>query len=1244
MLARTVPQSSMIYLAGGVEPSDSFDGKLDEFALFSRALTARQCSELYRVSDMSPPRRPQRPIGLNEKRSDDLSRRQYEEQIRQSNPVAYWRLHDANSRSARDVVGNSNGVYEPNSLPREPGSSTKNFFGGRVRAEGLNLGSTYSVELWFRNELPVTARPVTGYMFTRGIDGANDAPGDCLGIGGTHSWTGRLFVFNGNARNDAVSGTTLLATNSWHHVAMVREDDSLKLYLNGEPEIEGKLPITYPNGCDQLQIGGRNDNFANFHGMIDEVAVFNRALPSSEIKSHFKAGGAKAAKDSNAKRRGNPEPISPEASLERIHVRAGYEVQLVASEPMVKDPVAIDWGHDGKLWVVEMADYPLGIDGNGKPGGRIRYLIDNNEDGQYDESILFADGLSFPTGVLVWGKGILVTAAPEILYLEDTTGDGTADVRQTLFSGFLQGNQQLRVNGLRLGLDGWVYCASGSHHSGYGKASQIQSTITGQSIPIGSRDFRIRPDTGEIEAQSGPSQYGRNRDDWGNWFGVQNSLPLWHYVLADQDIRRNPHFAPPDPKRQIVTPVNPPVFPLAELQKRFHSFEQSGRFTSACSAMIYRDDLLFERVAGQQHAFTCEPFHNLVQHNIIFDQGVSFLFRRDPAESELDFFASRDRWCRPVMVRTGPDGALWVVNMYRYMIEHPEWLPESGKNELLPYYRSGEDQGRIYRVVPEGKTESTRPVHLAALSTPELVGKLASTSGWQRDAAQQRLIRNRDPATVGLLCRLAASSTNPRARLHAIATLAELGDLPNEILESALADQHPGVRRQAVRLCANRTIDVAKLAALADDTDAKVRLQLAVTLGSQHGSIAAQTLAKIAAETADDPYIRANVISSLHAQNIAAVVSAYRDQLERADPVSQHQRELQIQLFRQVAAIGDAVAIGQTIECICSQSSNTVEAWQRVGLAELLDGLAGREFSDRELSTRHRELIDRALAEARLTDSEPSAVRLLLRQKQHHDTDVNRLIGRLAPQASVETQLAAINRLSESSDPAIADKLLSGWRSYGPVLRSQTLAVLASRAEWSRVLMNAAKNGSVAIAEITPAMRQRFLTTPDQSLRAGWQEVFATKRSENRQQVLDDFRSALQLTGDANRGEKVFEKHCAACHRLGSVGHDVGPDLASITDKRPEALLSAILDPSAAVEARYLTYVLLTVDGKALNGLLASETASGVSLLDADGKRTTVLRNEIQDLRSTEKSFMPDGLEKSISRQEIADVIARLRQ
>src|SRR5690606_16407524 len=218
--------------------------------------------------------------------------------------------------------------------------------------------------------------------------------------------------------------------------------------------------------------------------------------------------------------------------------------------------------------------------------------------------------LNFPTGILTWRDGVLVTAAPHIWLLRDTDGDGRADSREILFEGFNEGNQQLRVNGLRWGLDGWVYCANGGHHAGHGVGTQVRSHRNGRMYAIGSRDFRFRPDTGELELESGPSQFGRNRDAWGNWFGTQNAKPLWHYVIADRYLARNPYVPAPQPIRHILSPNSPIVFPASSPEKRYHNFDQSGRFTSACSGMIHGDDWPLGNPI-QSHAFICEPFHNL---------------------------------------------------------------------------------------------------------------------------------------------------------------------------------------------------------------------------------------------------------------------------------------------------------------------------------------------------------------------------------------------------------------------------------------------------------------------------------------------------------------------------------------------------------------------------------------------------------------------------------------------------------
>jgi len=227
-----------------------------------------------------------------------------------------------------------------------------------------------------------------------------------------------------------------------------------------------------------------------------------------------------------------PPPLSPEDSLKALRVKSGFKAELVAQEPLVQSPIAFEWGGDGKLWVVEMGDYPLGIDGKGTPGGTVRFLEDTNHDGIYDKSTVFLEGLNFPTGIIPWGKGVIIAAAPDIFYAEDTNGDGKADLRKVLFTGFREGNQQHRLNGFDYGLDNWLYGANGD------SGGRVRSELTGKTTSISGRDFRFRPDEGVFETQAGGAQYGRHKDDWGNWFGNNNSSWVWHYFFPEQYLVR----------------------------------------------------------------------------------------------------------------------------------------------------------------------------------------------------------------------------------------------------------------------------------------------------------------------------------------------------------------------------------------------------------------------------------------------------------------------------------------------------------------------------------------------------------------------------------------------------------------------------------------------------------------------------------------------------------------------------------
>ncbi|HET6408291.1 MAG TPA: neutral/alkaline non-lysosomal ceramidase N-terminal domain-containing protein, partial [Chthoniobacteraceae bacterium] len=554
-------------------------------------------------------------------------------------------------------------------------------------------------------------------------------------------------------------------------------------------------------------------------------------------------------------------PRSAAEALECFRIKPGLEVQLVASEPLVKSPVAIDWDAKGRLWVCEMYDYPTGIDEKWKPGGQVRILTDNNGDGRYDRATLFLDNLPFPTGVMAWKNGALICAAPDILYAEDTNNDGHADKVTKLFGGFLTDNYQARVNGLSLGLDGWIYGANGL----------LGGTIQGGSIKEGvnlrGRDFRMRPDTGDFEPASGLTQQGRVRDDWGNWFGCDNSRALFHFPLPDHYTRRNPKLAPPAATVNVPAyPESNRVFPISKSIERYNKPESAGRVTAGCGLAIYRDNWMGEHYRG--NAFTCEPVGNLVHREVLSTDGVTFTSQRAKDEGDSEFLASTDLWFRPVQARTGPDGALYIVDMARFLIEHPRWIAPERMATIDA--RAGAELGRIWRVVK--KEDATRPIRdLTKLNSRDLAAAMDDPNGTERDRVHLELMSHLAGGTAPTLAVLAQTSRNPEARAQALCVLDSLNVLTPPVLTSVLKDADPRVRKEAVRLserflASNETgaEDLRNaVAPMVRDEDRGVRFQLTLSLGEWRDPRGAKTLGALAA-SADEalPYFKAALQSS----------------------------------------------------------------------------------------------------------------------------------------------------------------------------------------------------------------------------------------------------------------------------------------------------------------------------------------------------------------------------------------------
>ncbi|MDG3008223.1 neutral/alkaline non-lysosomal ceramidase N-terminal domain-containing protein [Paludisphaera mucosa] len=924
-----------------------------------------------------------------------------------------------------------------------------------------------------------------------------------------------------------------------------------------------------------------------------------------------------------------PPPMSPQDSLRSIRVKPGLRVELVACEPLVVAPVAIDFAADGSLWVCEMRDYPSGMDGKYKPGGVIKRLRDSDGDDRYDTAVNFLENVPFPTGVMAWRNGALICSAPDVIYAEDLDGDGKADLKKVLFTGFETGNYQGRVNGLSYNMDNWIYGANGII------GGVIKGDVSGRIVDLGVRDFRLRPDDGRLELASGQSQSGRVHDDWGAQFGNNNGNWLFQFPMPEHAARRNPWVAPPPPLVDVPRyDERHRLFPISRTLERFNDPQTADHATSSCGPCIYRDTLLGAEYAGD--AFVCEPVHNVVHREVLDPDGVLFAGRRADDEQASEFLASTDNWFRPVQARAGPDGALYVVDMYRFVIEHPRWISPDRLAKLD--VRAGEDRGRIYRVVV-GARRPRRVPDLDRLATPALAEALDSTNGTLRDLVQRVLVHRGDRSAVPALEKIAAASARPEARAQALWALDGLGALTPTAVRAALADACPAVRGQAVRLAEpwlGKDEELArKVLALVDDPDVLIRFQLAMSLGEWDDPRVGEALGRLAVATPADLWVAAAILSSAKGKSapiLAALVSPGADAGARSSMIGP--------LIATLANSGPPAELAEATAAIARpESDGTYAPWRFAALAEVLDA-GGKIPDDRRggllpiLDAARRTADDAEAAAA----SRATAVRLIGRDAGRRGEDRAALIALLDPRNPRAVQSAAVRGLAGLADAESAEGILREWDSLDPTLRSECLDLLLSRPVLVEVVLSTIERGGLAASEIGATHRQRLLEHEDPSVRDRSSRVLA--RSRTRQDVVDSAMPALARPGDAARGREVFARLCAACHRLAGKGQEVGPDLAALTDKSLSALTVAILDPNRDVEARYVNVTAALRDGRVLTGLISSASGDAITLKRQDGLSDVVLRSNLESIRSSGRSLMPEGLENDLKGTDLADLAA----
>lgn len=978
-------------------------------------------------------------------------------------------------------------------------------------------------------------------------------------------------------------------------------------------------------------------------------------------------------------------PYEPDQALSTIEVAEGFDVELFAAEPLVADPTDMEIDEHGNFYVLENHGYPLEDDAT----STVKLLRDTDGDNRPDESVVFADGLNMPTGIMRWKEGLLVTDAPDVLYFEDTDGDDRADVRKVVLTGFSFSNPQHNMSAPTYGLDNWVYLANeGSIGSEFwpemfnneGAEIRFPDREQGPRLPrnAGNQNVRFRPDRYQLEIVSGRSQFGQAFDTWGRHFLVHNTNIIYRAEIEARYLRRNPDLLVSDVMHTISDegPM-PKVFPITE-DPEFAIFSDVGVITSASGLTLYLGDAFPERYYNV--SFVGEPAHNLVHATRVSPSGVTFTAQRIPEDRE--FLASRDRWFRPVNFYVGPDGGLYMLDYYREYIEHPEWLSEDLHDSDALY--NGKDRGRIYRIVPEDGRIAPQwgeDISLGSDSVEELVETLEHPNLWWRRTAQRLLVDRKDPAAVEPLKQLVHESSSAVGRLHALWTLEGLGALDSGLIRLALEDEAPEIRENAIKLAELHLDEAPELArgliAMADEPDARVQFQLLCTLGELSDPEARRIHNRLLFENIDSPWMQ---VAGLTAADLDAG-RLYRRALARLSSEETEGRQL---FFRRVsslvAARMDREQISDLVEGVLRNRVNGSVWWRAAALEGLAEGLESVDPDDEFLRQGRLFMVD-AILETQSPDLRgaylnvldvlglpegPSTTRAFERATEvaasgdadpELRVDALRLLGMTSPSRHVDlfermirpdeptpVQRTAVQNLVEVEGDRVGEFLLARWNSMTPTIRDVAMGAFLEEASRKRMLYDAIEAGQIEPSTIGWGYRVRLMSDePDEKLRERARALLK-RRTGARKEVVTEYEEALELPGDVGRGEEVFRRVCSRCHAKGEVeGPGFGPDLSSVRNRSKRWMLTQILMPNNSIADNYEQWIIERTSGETLSGVITSETATSVTVMNVAGEESTVSRDDIASMSATNVSAMPARLERQISPQQMADLLAFLK-
>jgi putative membrane-bound dehydrogenase-like protein len=964
-------------------------------------------------------------------------------------------------------------------------------------------------------------------------------------------------------------------------------------------------------------------------------------------------------------------PVSPEESMRHMVTPVDFEVKLFASEKLLGGgkPICMNWDERGRLWVALTIDYPNERKRDGEGRDRIVILEDTDGDGVADKCTVFADKLSIPTSINFCKGGVIVHQAPHTLYLKDTKGDGKADLRKVLFTGWGTADTHAGPSNLWYGLDNWYHGIVG--YSGYrGRVGDERHTF-GQGF------YRFKGDGSQLEFLR-----STNNNSWGVGFSEEG-------LHFGSTANANPSVYLPIPNRyyeavrgwssRVLPGIagNPRFYPITD---KVRQVDQHGRFTAAAGHALYTART-YPREYWNRTAFVTEPTGHLIATFTLQREGADFRSR-----NSWNLLASDDEWTAPTMAEVGPDGHVWVIDWYNYIVQHnptPRGFT-TGRGAAYETPLRDKKHGRIYRIVYKNAPKKTTP-DLGKADAETLVATLKHDNMRWRLHAQRLLVERGKPDVVPALCKLIDDTSTDDLGLnvgaiHALWTLHGLGALNGSgeaVQTSRKALKHPsaGVRRNAALVQGNGSTTAILDAGLLNDADPQVRLAALLALAQMPSADAAagKALAGLLDNTdvMDDRWLADGVTAAAAAHALPfleALAERKQDLSERA--------YLLVRIVARHFALGTPKdALGKVLassaksrpavaEAILaglargwrSGTRATLDADTERGLVRQLPTLSagGKASLLRLMSALGSKAVEKHSGEvlkSLLTtvendeagESERVAAAGQVIELLPEDTGA---VTKLLAAISARTPPAVVNGILDavggSDAKEVGPALIKSMAGWTPAAKTKAIRILLNRATLTRALLDAIDKGTIRMAEFALDQKQALVDHPDKEIAERAKKILARGGdlpSPDRQKVVEKLLPLTKKIGDVEKGKAAFKTHCAKCHRHSGEGENIGPDLTGMATHPKDELLVHIMDPSRSVEGNYRVYTVTTVSGRVYTGMLASETRTSIEIVDAEAKRTVLQRARVDKITPSEKSLMPDGFEKQLKEPEIVDLL-----